>query len=809
MAANSRRRIIFSLSLASLLLGSFAGAGYYAFTQWQPGEVAKPHEDDNDLEQKFADDNSSPLAKVADHWVDTTSEAPVTVATYQVRAVEGEVPAADVPLPPLAASGPSDRYSQPAEPLATMPSLKESSLPDDQPDPYATATLPPLEQAPTTPIEEPTTGSIEVGAPEPQPTGFSPAGALPPLGGEQVNPLRSGELSAEEEPSRVPVAAQQAFEAESFDAGESRESALLGSTPETPLEANPLRIASVPVGPSAGRYNADEVPSAGEFAGARPLNAGPAGDDQRPTLAPMDDQASYSSADLRSSEELPPSLGADEELSASSLQNHYQLEPTPTAAPQASGMPTGGKSGAGRPGEQALEGPQRPALVLQKFAPAEIQIGKPAKFVIKLRNVGQRPAEDVQVIDEIPQGTELMGTTPQADSNGGQIQWNLGSLSPGEERSLEIELMPTEEGDIGSVAKVTFATHASAKTRCTRPQLAIRLSSPPEVLVGRQQPVTIELHNPGTGDATGVMLIENVPDNVSHQAGPVLEFEVGTLRAGETRRMELILTAEKAGRVVNVMTAQADGNLHVQQQVEFEVVAPSLAVDIDGPAKRYLERTATYTVTVDNPGTAPARDVQLVTKLPTGMQFRGANNLGQYDSATHSVYWSLAELPAGEKGVVELVTLPVQPGDHTLEVEGRAREGLRDRTTQQVTVEGLAAIMFEVADTADPIEVGGTTSYDIRVVNQGSKAASNVQVKVMVPQGMKVTGATGETRHVVEAEGVIFAPLTKLAPKADSVFRVQLEGTRPGDQRVTVEVTTAEISQPIRKEESTRVFGDE
>ena len=61
----------------------------------------------------------------------------------------------------------------------------------------------------------------------------------------------------------------------------------------------------------------------------------------------------------------------------------------------------------------------------------------------------------------------------------------------------------------------------------------------------------------------------------------------------------------------------------------------------------------------------------------------------------------------------------------------------------------------------------------------------------------------------MEAEGVIFAPLTKLAPKADSVFRVQLEGTRPGDQRVTVEVTTAEISQPIRKEESTRVFGDE
>src|SRR5690606_34261342 len=104
------------------------------------------------------------------------------------------------------------------------------------------------------------------------------------------------------------------------------------------------------------------------------------------------------------------------------------------------------------------------------------------------------------------------------------------------------------------------------------------------------------------------------------------------------------------------------------------------AVDIEGPARRYLERPATYTVTVDNPGSAAARDVQLVTKLPRAMQFVSANNLGEYDSASHSVYWSLAELPEGEKGVVELVTLPVQSGDHTLEVEGRAREGLQDRT---------------------------------------------------------------------------------------------------------------------------------
>lgn len=465
--------------------------------------------------------------------------------------------------------------------------------------------------------------------------------------------------------------------------------------------------------------------------------------------------------------------------------------------------------GTGRPGERALEGPQRPSLALQKFAPDEIQVGKEAQFVIKVRNVGQRPADNVVVADEVPQGARFLSASPQPQTSGSSLAWELGTLSPGEERTLEVQLMPTEEGEIGSVAEVTFTAHASAKARCTRPQLALRMTAPAEVMIGRQQLITIEIHNPGTGDATGVMLLENVPENVRHQAGPALEFEIGTLRAGETRRLELVLTAEKAGRVVNLLTARADGNLQVQQEVEFDVISPSLAVGVEGPSRRYLERPATYTVSVENPGTAPAKDVQLITKLPKGMQFVRANNLGEYDSATHSVYWSLAELPEGQAGSVELVAMPVQSGDHTIEVEGRAREGLEDRTSQAVRVEGLAAMMFEVHDAQDPIEVGGTTSYEIRVVNQGSKAASNVQVSAMVPPGMAVTNVQAETRHQVEADGVVFEPLGRLAPKAEAIYRVDVQGVRPGDQRVLVEVRTDEIDQPIRKEESTRVFGDE
>jgi uncharacterized repeat protein (TIGR01451 family) len=372
-----------------------------------------------------------------------------------------------------------------------------------------------------------------------------------------------------------------------------------------------------------------------------------------------------------------------------------------------------------------------------------------------------------------------------------------------------MQLMPTAEGDIGSVATVSYSAQASIKTRSTMPQLAIKMTAPKQVMVGQEQRVKILLNNPGSGDATGVMLFENVPENVRHAAGAALEFEIGTLRAGETRELELVLLAQKPGKVVNILSARAEGNLQVQQQVEFEVIAPALTVAVVGPERRYLERPATYEVRVENPGTATARDIQLVTKLPKGMKFVRANNMGEYDANTHAVYWSLAELPEGEKGSVELVAMPIETGAQTLEVEGRAQQGLADKTKQQILVEGLAAIMFEVRDLEDPIEVGRETAYEIRVVNQGTKAATNVQVAVALPPGLQFLSAEGETRHAAQQNGIVFAPIKELAPKADTLYRLKLQCRAAGDQRVTVEVKTDDLAQPIRREESTRVFGDE
>lgn len=466
--------------------------------------------------------------------------------------------------------------------------------------------------------------------------------------------------------------------------------------------------------------------------------------------------------------------------------------------------------GTGKPGSTQLEGPQSPHLTLEKTVPQQIQVGKAAVFKVTVRNTGAVAATEVLIRDEVPQGTRLIATTPRASrGTRGELVWELGTLEPGEQTSVEIELMPTAEGEIGSVATVQFNAAVSARSISTRPELAVNTSAPDRVLIGEEVTVTITISNPGSGTATGVVLEEHIPQGLQHPAGGDLEYEIGDLPPGESRKLELTMVASRSGPVTNVLVARGEGNLQVENRFNLEVVAPKLEVSMVGPKRRYLEREATYRLSVHNPGTAPAEQVELVAYLPSGLKFVSANNAGHYDEANQAVFWRLEELPTEDTGTVELVTMPVEAGQQNIRLRGSAQKGLSVEREQPVLVEGIAAILFEAVDVNDPIEVGGETTYEIRVLNQGSKAATNLRLEVMLPPELQPIAAEGASHNRVEGNRVIFDGLPRLAPKADTTYRIRAKALRPGDLRTRVQLFTDEMASPVTKEESTRVYSDE
>lgn len=463
------------------------------------------------------------------------------------------------------------------------------------------------------------------------------------------------------------------------------------------------------------------------------------------------------------------------------------------------------------PGDRQLEGIQVPTIAIEKIAPPEIQVNQMAAFSIVVRNTGRVAAEDVTVHDQVPSNTQFVNATPQpaANASSNHLMWQLGTLKPGEEKTIQLNLRPTRAGEIGSVAQVTFATRAAVRSTVTEPILAIEHSGPLQSLLGQNVMLDITVHNKGTGVARDVLIQENVPPQLKYSDNfRELEYAVGTLGPGQSKRIQLTLQAAQVGQFRNIVQAVGTGVAAAKHEIDMEVIAPQLKATSDGPRSRFLKRDTTHRFQVVNQGTAAATNVDLIAKLPRGLKFVGANNQGQYDPRSHAVYWSLPELKPTQSASVQLDTLPIETGPQDIEFQAVADLQQKETLTHSLAVEHLVDVYFEIDDLDDHIEIGSETRYQVRIVNQGTKPAANIRLMVEFANGVRPTNSSGASAGEIQGQRIVFAPIASLNPGEEVQVQIVGMGTQPGEHRVSANLQTDGREINITKEESTRVYAD-
>ena len=215
-----------------------------------------------------------------------------------------------------------------------------------------------------------------------------------------------------------------------------------------------------------------------QFAGADDARALPAPPRERSSAArgvqPSDyqPQVAYQANPDYPANEPNPSAGGP------SGDNLFAGDDGPQSPPVEPAAPAVRNEGIGRPGAQQLEGSQSPSLVIEKTAPAEIQVGKPATFVITVRNTGQVVAQGVEIHDEIPQGTQLVGTKPAASQPAaGQLVWRWAPCSPDRRRPSKCNCSPSPKEKSAAWRPCIFAPRRRSARgprgrpwRCTWPR---------------------------------------------------------------------------------------------------------------------------------------------------------------------------------------------------------------------------------------------------------------------------------------------------------------------------------------------------
>ena len=152
---------------------------------------------------------------------------------------------------------------------------------------------------------------------------------------------------------------------------------------------------------------------------------------------------------------------------------------------------------------------------------------------------------------------------------------------------------------------------------------------------------------------------------------------------------------------------------------------------------------ATYAVTVRNPGTAPARNVNLSIALPAGAKYLSGIERARVDPAGDKLQWTLESLGPDSEQNFALKCRLGATGISRLQLAATADDDLTARAETVVQVDGVADLTLNVKDPAGPMPVGEETVYEVLVRNRGTKEAQGVEVSGYFSRGVEPTAAEG------------------------------------------------------------------
>jgi uncharacterized repeat protein (TIGR01451 family) len=449
-----------------------------------------------------------------------------------------------------------------------------------------------------------------------------------------------------------------------------------------------------------------------------------------------------------------------------------------------------------------------PKIACNKMAPASVLAGQQFEYQISVSNPSQVEAKDVVVTDNLPDGVVYVSSDPSAGAKGQSLTWALGGIAGGAQKAIRIQVKATKTGKFENCAEVKAAMDLSSRccaaTVVTSPKLAIEKRCPSAVTLCDPIEYVIVVRNAGDGPANKVQVTDTLPEGITTTDGKKsVVSDVGDLGAGQSKEIRISAKASKTGKFENKVVAKAEGGLTAEATCTTVVSKPELKVTKKGPETRYIGRPAIYEITVTNTGDTAARDTVLTDTVPPGTEFMQASEGGRFASGV--VTWSLGTLEPGASKNVTVTLKPTAAGNvkNVASAKASCAEGSAETS---MPVKGVPAILLEVVDVQDPIEVGSNETYIITVTNQGSADDTNIVIECTLPPEEEYVSSEGPTKAAVAGKTVKFAPAPALAPKAKLVYKVVVKGVKEGDVRFKTELDSDAIQTPVNETESTHIY---
>ncbi len=392
--------------------------------------------------------------------------------------------------------------------------------------------------------------------------------------------------------------------------------------------------------------------------------------------------------------------------------------------------------------------------------------------------------------------------------------------APGTNRiDIQVIRPATHSGPEGK--RLIVGTGSTTKT-WSAPQIAVRKTGPNAVAVGGTIRYVIEVSNPGDQPADGVVVADQVPEGTTVlgsrpaalTAGRQLQWQIGQLPAGQARRLEVDLRAERLGTLQSCAEAAAAGGLRTSDCATTTVTAPGIEVKVTGPAQVAVGEQARFDIVVTNRGQATASGLVVRDRFDPGLRPVPATDRIEV-ALPGAVPGTLAP---GASQPVHVTFQAVQAGQlcHTVEILGAGGVLASQQACVTAVPRGAppppqpkpeakpepkpAPAEKPAAGAAISVTKTGPTSaakgdmvvFTIEIANTGTQRLTDVTVVDESDPQLRPNRATGQTFKTQNGRltPVVFA---EMLPGAKVVLQVEYECLEAGAKVCTsVRVATAE-----------------
>ena len=448
-----------------------------------------------------------------------------------------------------------------------------------------------------------------------------------------------------------------------------------------------------------------------------------------------------------------------------------------------------------------------PSIRVDTLGPPTVTLGDEATYRVLITNLSEMEAEGLVVTVSVPgivtvvsaDSTDGRASVDNSSVGGARVVFNVERLAGRADASLTLRLLPQSNEAFELATNWSLQPPASsARIEVLQPLLQLSVSGATELVYGDTDVYTIELVNPGTGDARNVSVQVAMGDDTSDK------LVVGTVPAGTRKSFDVEVNAQQVGVMQIVASAVGDNNLQARATHEMMVRRADLKLQAVGPGLQYAGRVGDYAVRISNTGDATAEGVQAIVQLPTGVRYaRGLDNARQEGN---SLIWQVGDMAPGTQEDYRFQCELATDGVMSLHFGATTTGGLKADADVVTKVEAIADLKLTVNDPKGPIPVGEDVTYEIQIINRGTKAATEVNVVAQFSDGIEPLTADGMKAEIAAGQ-VVFAPIARIAPNDTVQLTVKARAATSGNHVFRATVQCSDPETRLAAEDTTRYYG--